>query len=71
MSETGPTPPEPADLSDAEATAAERDRRRKLAAAFEGPLPEGTKDESGEAWGERDGGRDEDWFRSQVPPHHG
>ena len=51
---------------------AERARRRRLDTAFEGALPEGTTDERGDAWGESDpGGRDDEWFRSQVPPHHG
>lgn len=47
-------------------------RRRRLAAALGDPLPEGTRDETGEGWGERDadsGG--EEWLRNQVPPHHG
>jgi hypothetical protein len=52
---------------------AELERRRRLAAAFGDPLPESTSDER-EGWGEGpqvDDRRDEDWFRSQVPPHHG
>lgn len=55
-------------------TQREAQRRRRVAAAFGDPLPEGTRDESAEGWGERpskrDGGDDE-WLRSQVPPHHG
>lgn len=52
--------------------AAERERRRRLTAAFEGALPDGTRDENGSAWGEREAsGRDDEWFQSQVPPHHG
>jgi hypothetical protein len=55
-----------------DARAAEVERRRRLAAAFGEPLPETTSDER-EEWGDRPqgGGRDEDWLRSQVPPHHG
>ena len=53
----------------------EAERRRRLAAAFGDPLPEGTSDERPEGWGEgttsRGGAGDEEWLRSQVPPHHG
>jgi len=51
----------------------EHARRRRLAEAFGDPLPESTRDERG-GWGERpqtDGRREDDWFRDQVPPHHG
>ena len=53
-------------------TERQRAARRRLAAALGDPLPEGTRDETGEGWGERDadtGG--EEWLRDQVPPHHG
>jgi hypothetical protein len=53
----------------------EAERRRRLAEAFGDPLPERTSDERPDAWGEsssRQGGAgDEEWLRSQVPPHHG
>lgn len=50
----------------------EAERRRRLARAFGEVLPEATRDERAEAWGERerpDAG--DEWLRSQVPPHHG
>lgn len=50
-------------------------QRRRLAAAFGEVLPDGTSDERGVGWGEGSGdergARDDEWFRSQVPPHHG
>jgi hypothetical protein len=53
----------------------EVERQRRLAAAFGEPLPRRTRDEFADAWGEqgtpRGGAGDEDWLRSQVPPHHG
>ncbi len=67
------TPAEP----DAEATApaepAEREpewkRRRRLAAVFGDSGPDQTSDDrdpGGDAQGKGD-----DWYRDQVPPHHG
>jgi hypothetical protein len=52
--------------------ARERERHRRLAAVFGEPLPATTRDER-EGWGERarGEGRDEEWWRGQVPPHHG
>jgi hypothetical protein len=53
----------------------EAQRRRRLADAFGEVLPDRTSDERGAAWGEGSGdergARDDEWFRSQVPPHHG
>jgi hypothetical protein len=51
------------------ATEAERRRRARV---FGEVLPEGTSDERGDGWSEREPreGSDE-WFRRQVPPHHG
>jgi hypothetical protein len=53
--------------------AEEAARRRRLRAVFGDVLPEGTGDEHPDTWGDRDrgSGRDEDWLRRQVPPHHG
>jgi hypothetical protein len=55
--------PEP-ELSEAE-------RRRRRALVFGDVLPDSTRDERGDE-GEREPpeGSDE-WFRRQVPPHHG
>lgn len=35
-------------------------------------LPDVTSDEQDRGWGDdRDGRRDEDWYRRERPPHHG
>jgi len=35
-------------------------------------LPEVTSDERDQGWGDdRDGRRDEEWYRRERPPHHG
>jgi hypothetical protein len=36
-------------------------------------LPQVSSDERAEGWGEdpRDGRRDDDWYLSERPPHHG
>lgn len=54
------------------AGATEAERRRRRARVFGDVLPEGTSDERGDGWSEREPreGSDE-WFRRQVPPHHG
>ena len=54
------------------AGATEAERRRRRARVFGEVLPEGTSDERGDGWSEREPreGSDE-WFRRQVPPHHG
>jgi hypothetical protein len=54
------------------ARAADAERRRRRARVFGEVLPEGTSDERGDGWSEREPreGSDE-WFRRQVPPHHG
>jgi hypothetical protein len=59
-----------------EPTARERaERRRRLAEIFGDVLPEQTSDDSGEAVdrAERRTAQQaqEDWLKSQVPPHHG
>lgn len=54
------------------ADATEAERRRRRARVFGEVLPEGTSDERGDGWSEREPreGSDE-WLRRQVPPHHG
>ncbi|RNM12145.1 hypothetical protein [Nocardioides pocheonensis] len=50
------------------------ERRRRLAEIFGEVLPEQTSDDAGEAGAaERrtDDQAQEDWLKSQVPPHHG
>ena len=64
----GPAPTDaPGAVSDAEA-----ERRRRRALVFGDVLPDGTTDERGDGWSEREPreGSDE-WLRRQVPPHHG
>ena len=69
MSDTGKAVPErEAKQSDA---AREAERKRRQAQVFGEVLPEGTRDERAGSWGDREGGRDDEWFRNQVPPHHG
>lgn len=54
--------------------ACEAARRRRLAEAFGDPLPEATRDDRPEGWGEQGGAaerRSDDWLRDEVPPHHG
>jgi hypothetical protein len=46
------------------------ERRRRRARVFGEVLPEGTSDDRGDGWGDRDRPADE-WLRGQVPPHHG
>lgn len=53
----------------------EAERRRRIAAAFGDALPERTRDETPDGWGEgesaKGGAGDDEWLRRQVPPHHG
>jgi hypothetical protein len=54
--------------------AREAARRRRLAEAFGNPLPESTRDDRPEGWGEQGRAaerRSDDWLRDEVPPHHG
>ena len=49
------------------------ERRRRMAAIFGDPLPDRTRDETGDdpADDTRGGAGDDEWLRGQVPPHHG
>jgi hypothetical protein len=54
------------------ASAAERERRLRAERLLGGLLPDQTRDESGDAWGERDGAESrDDEIQRDVPPHHG
>lgn len=72
-SEPGPGDPEAAALA-AESVSGSTDsgpesvwvRRRRLAAVFGDVLPEQTSDDAAVP-----GGKGDDWYRAQVPPHHG
>ncbi|WP_332666395.1 hypothetical protein [Aeromicrobium sp.] len=56
----------PAKLSKAEV-----ERRRRAAELLGDLLPDTTRDETAEGWGEKDtSSRDDDYLRD-VPPHHG
>ena len=58
-------PPVAEELSEAE-------RRRRRALVFGDVLPDGTRDEQADGWSEREPRESSDeWFRRQVPPHHG
>lgn len=50
-------------------------RRRRLALVFGDVLPDQTKDELSEGVPTRSdadrAGKGDDWYREQVPPHHG
>lgn len=60
-----------ADTDEAETRARkEAERRKRRARVFGEVLPEGTGDEKGTGWGDRDRSSEE-WLRGQVPPHHG
>lgn len=68
----------PADGSDVDGDAAatssdphaEAERRRLMAKIFGDVLPDTSRDERPDGWGDTDE-RDEAWLRRQVPPHHG
>lgn len=51
------------------------ERKRRLANVFGEVLPDATRDERSDSWGDREGGRggagDDEWLENQVPPHHG
>lgn len=68
MSDRETRPDQETASSDAAREAA---RRRRLAKVFGDVLPDDSRDERSDAWGESGAGRDDDWFRNQVPPHHG
>lgn len=73
---TGPeNRPDPSHREEPETAAepTEAERRRRRAQVFGDVLPEGTSDERGDGWSERDAGREgsDEWLRGQVPPHHG
>ena len=61
------TPQHPGD--DAPAPEPEWKRRRRLAAVFGDAVPEQTRDDA-DAREDR-AGKGDDWYRDQVPPHHG
>jgi hypothetical protein len=58
------------DGKDDAATADTEARRRRLAEVFGDVLPDTTSDERDPASAEG-GSTSDDWYREQVPPHHG
>ena len=50
---------------------AETERKRRLAKVFGDVLPDGTADDRPESWGDPGSGSTDEWYRSEVPPHHG
>ncbi|MCY4726741.1 hypothetical protein NYO98_10670 [Nocardioides sp. STR2] len=66
------TPPEPGEVGEAERKAereAEWQRRRRLAEVFGDTTPDQTSDDRDPR--EDRSGKGDDWYRDQVPPHHG
>lgn len=64
------TPDDTPGTSDAPAAQEpEWQRRRRLAAAFGDDVPEQTSDDT-DAREDRSG-KGDDWYRNEVPPHHG
>ena len=55
--------------NDASRPEADWKRRRRLAAAFGEGVPDQTSDDT-DAREDRSG-KGDDWYRDQVPPHHG
>lgn len=68
MIDTPDTPDK--DVDDSQAPEPEWVRRKRLAAVFGDVLPEQTSDDRAPAT-QGDGGKGDDWYRDQVPPHHG
>ena len=64
-----PEEPPPTEEGDADAREAAA-RRRRRAEVFGDVLPESTQDDRDPAGGRGEGSSDE-WFRRNVPPHHG
>ncbi len=63
--------PEPPDSADRSArAAAEAERRRRRAEIFGDVLPDATRDDRDPEADRRDG-KNDDWLRRNVPPHHG
>jgi hypothetical protein len=53
-------------------TRAGDDRTARATPDDDGPvLPDVTSDERGTGWGDEATQRDDDWYRSERPPHHG
>ena len=57
------------DVTDHEEPGSEAARRRRAEQLLGELLPDQTRDESGDAWGEQSSDTDED-LRRNVPPHH-
>lgn len=58
--------PEPSAETTSEKGETPWQRRKRMAEVFGDVLPDATKDERGGRSGKSD-----DWYRDQVPPHHG
>lgn len=59
------------DRPDSTPAEAEWERRRRLAEIFGEGLPEQTSDDRPSGGERRTEGKGDDWYRDQVPPHHG
>ena len=65
-----PDRPEREPASSRESGVHRRAREKQAADVLGDLLPETTRDESAQAWGDRDDSRDDELLRD-VPPHHG
>lgn len=68
MTDTPDTPDK--DVDDSQPPEPEWVRRKRLAAVFGDVLPDQTSDDRAPA-SPSDDGKGDDWYRDQVPPHHG
>jgi len=58
-------------VSDKTNTDAERDGQARRRRDDDEPvLPDTTSDERDVGWGDVPGGRDDEWYRRERPPHH-
>jgi len=72
MDEPTPDQPSPAETTaTTDTTETDEQRRRRLAAVFGDVLPDTTSDERDTETSEQGDDEQEQWLRSQVPPHHG
>lgn len=47
-----------------------RDKRARHRDDDQPVLPDTTRDEQDVGWGDEPGGRDDEWYRRERPPHH-
>ena len=57
-------------MTDRRSSGSERDQASPSSDDDEPVLPDTTRDERGEGWGDEPGRRDDEWYRRERPPHH-